>query len=60
MTIAGWLFNKKKIDETQQASYFWHGIHSGLRSIEQRLSSKNPQHDITQVFPMLQVINTAE
>jgi hypothetical protein len=61
MTIAGWLLNKKKIDETQQAAYFWHGIHSGLRDIiEQRLSSKNPQHDITQVFPMLEVINTAE
>jgi hypothetical protein len=61
MTIAGWLLNEKKIDETQQAAYFWHGIYSGLsRIIEQRLSSKNPQHDITQVLPMLEVINTAE
>jgi hypothetical protein len=61
MTISGWLLNKKKIDETQKAAYFWHGIHAGLRRrIEQRLSSKNPQHDITQVFPMLEVINTAE
>jgi hypothetical protein len=50
-----------RIDETQQAAYFWHGIHSGLkRIIKQRLSSENPQHDITQVFPMLEVINTAE
>jgi hypothetical protein len=61
MTIAGWLLNKKKINETQQAAYFWHGIHSGLRGIiEQRLSAKNPLHDITQVFPMTDVINTAQ
>jgi hypothetical protein len=31
MTIAGWLLNKKKINETQQAVYFWHRIHSGLQ-----------------------------
>jgi hypothetical protein len=61
ITIAGWLLNKKKINETQQAAYFWHGIHSGLRGIiEQRLSAKNPLHDITQVFPMTDVINTAQ
>jgi Mg-chelatase subunit ChlI len=61
MTIAGWFLNKKKINETQQAAYFWHRIHSGLREIiEQRLSAKNPLHDITQVFPMTDVINTVQ
>jgi hypothetical protein len=61
MTIAGWLLNKKKINEIQQAAYLWHGIHSGLRGIiEQRLTAKNPLHDITQIFPMADVISIAQ
>ena len=61
MTIAGWLLEKGKINEDEQAAYFWHGICRSLRKdIENRLLMKTPQPSLIKAYNMQEVIKVAE
>lgn len=53
MTIAGWLVEKKKINEDEKSAYFWHGINRSLRrDIENRLLMRSPQPQVTVPYDM--------
>ena len=53
MTIAGWLVEKKKINDDEKSAYFWHGINRSLRrDIENRLLMRNPQPPVTVPYDM--------
>jgi hypothetical protein len=53
MTIAGWLVEKKKINDDEKSAYFWHGINRSLRrDIENRLLMRSPQPPVTVPYSM--------
>ncbi|KAJ7090144.1 hypothetical protein C8R44DRAFT_648412, partial [Mycena epipterygia] len=56
-TIAGWLIHHKLMEETECATYLWHGMHPNLRLVaENRLLAKNPTRDMSIPFPRDDII----
>ena len=49
--IGGWLSNRNKISEREQALYFWKGIPRSFRhKLESRLIATHPDHDMEEPF----------
>ena len=59
--IAGWLVQKKKIDDEDRDLYFWKGIPKKFRlRVESRLVSRHPDHDMDSPWTMAEVSKVAE
>ncbi|KAI5823914.1 hypothetical protein K523DRAFT_254262, partial [Schizophyllum commune Tattone D] len=58
---AGQLVNSGKMSETDEASYFWLGIHPTLRQIlENRIMARDPYHDLSEAYSIELICSVAE